>query len=101
MKWILIILGLLLIAGGIALFFVAPTLAFKILAIGLGILGVAGFGFGLFYNKIGNYYRKKPESCCFCFWTYTIFRSKEQTQEKDINPKGKGKNSVDEEKNVF
>lgn len=68
MKWILIILGLLLIAGGIALFFVAPTLAFKIFAIGLGILGVAGFGFGLFYNGIGDYYRKKTGILLYKFF---------------------------------
>ena len=80
MKWLLIILGLLLVSGGIALFLTASALALKFLAIGLGILGAVGFGIGLFYNKIGDYYSKKPESCCFRFWTYTISRSKEQTQ---------------------
>ncbi len=85
MKLLLIIIGLLLIGGGIGLFFTATVLALKCIAIGLGILGAVGFGIGLFYNKIGDYYRKKTENCCISFLTYTIFKPKEQTQENDIN----------------
>ena len=100
MKLLLIIIGLLLIGGGIGLFFTATVLALKCIAIGLGILGAVGFGIGFFYNKIGDYYSKKPESCCFRFWTYTIFESKEQTQETNINSEKEKDNFINEDENV-
>ncbi|MBQ9492032.1 MAG: hypothetical protein IJU86_04610 [Firmicutes bacterium] len=82
MKLLLIIIGLLLIAGGIGLFFTATALVFKFLAIGLGLLGAVGFGIGLFYNKIGDYYRAKPGSCCISFFTYIILACKNLCYEK-------------------
>ncbi len=94
MKCLLIILGLLFIAGGIALFFVAPTLALKFLAIGFGILGVAGFGVGFFYNKIVCRYCQKPGSCCISFLTYTIFEPKEKNKENDINLENQENNMI-------
>ena len=63
-------------------------------------MGAVGFGIGFFYNKIGDYYSKKPESCCFRFWTYTIFESKEQTQETNINSEKEKDNFINEDENV-
>ena len=93
-KLILIIFGLLLIAGGVALFFMAVALALKILAIGLFLLGAVGLGFGLFYNKIVNHYSKRPGFCCIGFLTYTIFKSKEQNKENNINLEEQGNNLI-------
>ncbi len=107
MKYPLIILGLCFIGAGIALFVMAPTLALKFLAIGLGILGAVGFGVGLFYNKIGDYYRKKPESCCISFLTYTIWEPKQKNKEININLEEEKNNIADKDekdekdKNVF
>ncbi|MBQ9492033.1 MAG: hypothetical protein IJU86_04615 [Firmicutes bacterium] len=101
MKWLLIILGLLLIGGGIALFLTASALVFKFLAISLGLLGAVGFGIGLFYNKIVDRYRKEPEPCCFRFWTYTIFEPKEKNKENDINPEKGKDNFINEDENIL
>ena len=101
MKWLLIIFGLLLIGVGIGLFFAVPTLAVKIFAIGLGILGVAGFGFGIFYKKIVERYCEESESCCFRFWTYTISKPKQKNKENDINLKKEENDIAGKDENVF
>ncbi len=99
MKWLLIILGLCFIGGGIALFFMAPTLALaaKIIAIGLGILGGVAFGSGLFYNKIVNHYCQEPGSCCISFLTYTILEPKEKNKENNINLENQENNMIKDE----
>ena len=94
MKWLLIILGLLLVSGGIALFLTASALALKFLAIGLGILGAVSLGVGILYNKIIEHYRKELGSCCFRFLTYTIFEPKEKNKENDINLENQENNMI-------
>ena len=94
MKWLLIILGLLLVSGGIALFLTASALALKFLAIGLGILGAVSLGVGILYNKIIEHYRKESGSCCFRFLTYTIFEPKEKNKENDINLENQENNMI-------
>ena len=101
MKWLLIILGLLLVSGGIALFLTASALALKFLAVCLGILGAVGFGIGLFYNKIVDRYRKEPESCCISFLTYTILEPKEKNKEININLEEEKNNLIDKDENVL
>lgn len=100
-KLLLIIVGPLLIAGGIGLFFTATALVFKFLAIGLGLLGAVGFGIGLFYNKIGDYYRAKPGSCCISFLTYIILEPQEKNKENNIDLEEEKYNMIDEDKNVI
>ena len=100
-KLLLIIVGPLLIAGGIALFFTASALVLKFFAVGLLILGAVGFGIGLFYNKIGDYYRAKPGSCCISFLTYIILEPKEKNKETNINPEKEKDNFINEDKNVL
>ena len=94
-KLLLIIVGPLLIAGGIGLFFTASALVLKFFAVGLLILGAVGFGIGLFYNKIVDRYRKEPESCCISFLTYTILEPKQKNKEININLEGEKNNIAD------
>ena len=98
-KWILIILGVLLVGGGIGLFFTATALVFKFLAIGLGILGAVSLGVGILYNKIIEHYRKESGSCCFRFLTYTMFEPKEKNKENDINLETEKDNFINKDEN--
>ena len=85
------------------MFLTASALALKILAISSGILGVAGFGIGLFYNGIGDYYRKKHKFYGVSLLRKTIFKPKQKNKENDINLKKEEKenNLINEDEDVI